>query len=113
MFDVGQHVVCVRKTPWPYPYPNPPTFLQECIVAAFWRKGEPFTCARTGKVLRITEDAIDLDGYPECVFPAKDFRPKEPNIEALRDLLTDVPIPDQLTKLAPNRHEAFEFEGRK
>lgn len=94
MFDVGQKVICVRKEPWRIEvgsggFPVCPSFGDECTVDGVLRKGQS---VRVGplRTIKLREDVVGLVEYGGCVtsiFDAKWFRPKEPNIEALRSLL--------------------------
>jgi hypothetical protein len=62
MFDVGQKVICVRKGGW------------KRVSLADW-PGKP-----------------GRGPGRENWFDAKCFRPKEPSIEALRNLITELPV---------------------
>jgi hypothetical protein len=90
MFDVGQKVICVRREPWVcWNVPGEsfgPRYLSECTVAEVWPRGSKVL---GGKVS--DEDGLRLYGWLEALYPAAYFRPKEPNIEALRSLITKIP----------------------
>jgi hypothetical protein len=92
MFDVGQKVICVRKGGWKLPISKRstpgPDFLSE------------WTIAETGHWFPTNQDWVSLAEWPgkpgrgpgrENWFDAKCFRPKEPNIESLRSLITELP----------------------
>ena len=67
-----------------------PSFGSESTVDISWPEGHMFHTG-TGKWIKSKEDAIGLVEWPDAVFAAKWFRAKEPNIEALRSLITKLP----------------------
>lgn len=93
MFDVGQHVICIRKAPWTdyagRQSPGP-AYLAECVIADVIREGSIIKSIE-GVIGTVGEDGVELMEWRRSLFAVKWFRPKEPDIEALRELMTDVP----------------------
>ena len=93
MFDVGQKVICVRRKPWECLVTGAsygPAFGAELTVARFWHEGQTFRIGAS-EWIDSTEAVIELVEWGRALYGAKWFRPKEPNIEALRSLLTKLP----------------------
>jgi hypothetical protein len=89
MFDVGQKVICVRKEPWKSDLTGAsygPAFGEECTVLEVAPKGTLFRVPGSPVVGRSLVDALLLVEW-DAGYDARYFRPKEPNIEALRSLL--------------------------
>lgn len=91
MFDVGQKVICVRRQPWRLflgrqlfdPHASGPKFAAECTIDAVVPNG----------VINLEggmQDGVRLREWTglDDLFAAKWFRPKDPDIEALRSLVT-------------------------
>lgn len=93
MFEAGQKVICVRKEPWRSDLTGAsygPAFGDECTVLEVAPAGTWFRAPGSGIAGRSLVDALVLVGW-DPAYDARYFRPKNPNIEVLRSLITKLP----------------------